>query len=314
MTLGDKLSKLRKDNNFTQEQLADILGVSRQAISKWESDVTYPETDKLIRICRLFHCSTDYLLLEDEAISDMQHQTVSICKRLPDNQLLMNEVSQYVDMLFSHQRKNVKTDELKEKLLNEMIRYINELILQGVAEVEALKKAKEHITEADWLGDDNQITDIQEYFVQCSYSVLLNCTLFWIFSFPLLFVKYAPICFIGLALTLIAGIFYIYESRKHKKASILALVSLSESKRRKKTIWILWGIFFSIFIIAKAIALFGSNLWFGSPIDLTGPYSVINIALHFYVPLLTIFIPTTIGSFSNLLSKHEKRCDNEEEK
>ena len=49
MTLGEKLSKLRKEYNYTQEQLADILGVSRQSISKWESDIAYPETDKLIR-------------------------------------------------------------------------------------------------------------------------------------------------------------------------------------------------------------------------------------------------------------------------
>ena len=62
MTLGDKLSKLRKENNSTQEQLADVLGVSRQAISKWESNVTYPETSKLIRISELFDCSLDYLL------------------------------------------------------------------------------------------------------------------------------------------------------------------------------------------------------------------------------------------------------------
>ena len=73
MTLGDKLSKLRKENNYTQEQLADVLGVSRQAISKWESDVTYPETDKLIRICKLFHCSTDYLLMEDENRAGQQN-------------------------------------------------------------------------------------------------------------------------------------------------------------------------------------------------------------------------------------------------
>ena len=56
MTLGDKLSKLRKENNYTQEQLADILGASRQAISKWENDISYPETDKLIRMSELF-CS-----------------------------------------------------------------------------------------------------------------------------------------------------------------------------------------------------------------------------------------------------------------
>ena len=62
MTLGDKLSKLRKENNYTQEQLADVLEVSRQAVSKWESNITYPKTDKLIRMSEMFSCSLDYLL------------------------------------------------------------------------------------------------------------------------------------------------------------------------------------------------------------------------------------------------------------
>lgn len=86
MTLGDKLSKLRKENNYTQEQLAEILGVSRQAISKWESNITYPETDKLIRMSQLFHCTTDYLLLEENNTSERMAQdegnNISLaCKR-----------------------------------------------------------------------------------------------------------------------------------------------------------------------------------------------------------------------------------------
>lgn len=67
MTLGDKLSKLRKENNYTQEQLADILGVSRQAVSKWESDATYPETEKLLKLGDLYKCSMDYLLKDMES-------------------------------------------------------------------------------------------------------------------------------------------------------------------------------------------------------------------------------------------------------
>ena len=74
MTLGDKLSKLRKQNNYTQEQLADILGVSRQAISKWESDASYPETEKLIQLSDMYHCSLDYLL-RDEMESDDRNQS-----------------------------------------------------------------------------------------------------------------------------------------------------------------------------------------------------------------------------------------------
>ena len=65
MTLGEKISKQRKELNYTQEQLADILGVSRQSVSKWESDIAYPETDKLIELGKLFDCSMDYLLKEE---------------------------------------------------------------------------------------------------------------------------------------------------------------------------------------------------------------------------------------------------------
>ncbi len=65
MTLGEKVAKQRKELNYTQEQLADILGVSRQSISKWESDIAYPETDKLIELGKLFNCSMDYLLKEE---------------------------------------------------------------------------------------------------------------------------------------------------------------------------------------------------------------------------------------------------------
>ena len=75
MTLGEKLSKLRKEYNYTQEQLADILGVSRQSISKWESDMAYPETEKLIALGKLFGCSMDYLLKDE--ITDKTGTSVS---------------------------------------------------------------------------------------------------------------------------------------------------------------------------------------------------------------------------------------------
>lgn len=65
MTLGEKIAIQRKELNYTQEQLADFLGVSRQSISKWESDIAYPETEKLIELGKLFDCSMDYLLKEE---------------------------------------------------------------------------------------------------------------------------------------------------------------------------------------------------------------------------------------------------------
>lgn len=65
MNTGEKIARLRKENNYTQEQLAALLGVSRQSVSKYESGVTYPETDKLIHLSELFGCTVDYLLKDN---------------------------------------------------------------------------------------------------------------------------------------------------------------------------------------------------------------------------------------------------------
>lgn len=65
MTTGEKIAALRKKKDLTQEQLAEILKVSRQSVSRWEMDVAFPETEKLIKLSKLLDCSIDYLLNED---------------------------------------------------------------------------------------------------------------------------------------------------------------------------------------------------------------------------------------------------------
>lgn len=80
MTLGEKIAKQRKACNYTQEQLAEMLGISRQSVSKWESDLAYPETDKLIKMGRLFDCSMDYLLMDEinEKQGGTENKAVSV--------------------------------------------------------------------------------------------------------------------------------------------------------------------------------------------------------------------------------------------
>lgn len=66
MTFGEKLQFLRKQSGLSQEQLAERLAVSRQAISKWELGSALPDTENVIQLGRLFQVSLDYLL--DDAI------------------------------------------------------------------------------------------------------------------------------------------------------------------------------------------------------------------------------------------------------
>ena len=64
MTFGEKLQKLRKARGWTQEELAQQMGVSRQSLSKWESDAALPDTAHVVALSDLFGVSTDYLLRE----------------------------------------------------------------------------------------------------------------------------------------------------------------------------------------------------------------------------------------------------------
>lgn len=65
MILADKLMNLRKKNGWSQEELADLIGVSRQAVSKWEGAQSVPDLEKILRLSQLFGVTTDYLLKDE---------------------------------------------------------------------------------------------------------------------------------------------------------------------------------------------------------------------------------------------------------
>ncbi len=67
MTLGERITLARKQAGLSQEQLGDKLGVSRQAVSKWESNQANPDVAYLAEMCRLFGVSSDWLLLGQES-------------------------------------------------------------------------------------------------------------------------------------------------------------------------------------------------------------------------------------------------------
>lgn len=64
MTIGEKILNLRKARGWSQEELAERIGVTRQAVSRWESGTAKPDADKIIGLCCLFEISADYLLLD----------------------------------------------------------------------------------------------------------------------------------------------------------------------------------------------------------------------------------------------------------
>lgn len=68
MTVGERLYKLRKEKNLSQEDLANELDVSRQSISKWETNQSMPDFDKVVSLCEYFNITTDELLTGNKDI------------------------------------------------------------------------------------------------------------------------------------------------------------------------------------------------------------------------------------------------------
>ncbi len=99
MEFGEKLQSLRKASNLNQEQLADMLNVSRQSVSKWESGATYPEMDKLIAMAKIFNCSMD-----DLVNNEVKGKEIATAKNKQVGQYadgLLNFIVDTVNMFFS---------------------------------------------------------------------------------------------------------------------------------------------------------------------------------------------------------------------
>ena len=77
MIFSEKLQILRKSSGLTQEELAEKLNISRQAVAKWESGRAYPDIDNLIQISTLFHLSIDYLVKDQECSLDLQNTNLT---------------------------------------------------------------------------------------------------------------------------------------------------------------------------------------------------------------------------------------------
>ncbi|MBQ2997927.1 MAG: helix-turn-helix transcriptional regulator [Oscillospiraceae bacterium] len=83
MTLGEKIYKFRTDKNLSQGDLSDMLGVSRQSVSKWENDAATPDLDKIIKLAEVFGTSIDELVKDNAATlpKTEEPQTTVIIKK-----------------------------------------------------------------------------------------------------------------------------------------------------------------------------------------------------------------------------------------
>ncbi|WP_141504446.1 helix-turn-helix domain-containing protein [Paenibacillus luteus] len=87
MSFSEKLLQLRKEKGYSQEMLAEKLGTTRQAVSKWENGQGFPETEKLLMIGNLFEVSIDYMLKENELKSGAKEHGYYVSQEMAEGYL-----------------------------------------------------------------------------------------------------------------------------------------------------------------------------------------------------------------------------------
>ena len=100
MTIGEKIQTLRKQYGMSQDQLADALNLSRQAVSKWENNESQPDIENLIEISNVFNVSTDYLI-KDGYTSAITTTTRSTRKAENDTLFRASRISFLVSAIYS---------------------------------------------------------------------------------------------------------------------------------------------------------------------------------------------------------------------
>ena len=98
MILADKIILQRKKNGWSQEELADRVGVSRQSVSKWEGAQSVPDLNKMLNLAEVFGVSTDYLLKDDIEDTDLPVETTEDTDGFPARRVSLEEANEFLEL------------------------------------------------------------------------------------------------------------------------------------------------------------------------------------------------------------------------
>ena len=125
MILADKIVSLRKKAGWSQEELAEQLGVTRQSVSKWEGAQSVPDMDKVVQMSRLFGVTTDYLLKDE-----IEEQAAALVEESPLRRVTMAQAADYLT------RRRAAAPKVAFAVLLCIVSPVTLLLLAAVSEVQ----------------------------------------------------------------------------------------------------------------------------------------------------------------------------------
>lgn len=220
----------------------------------------------------------------------------------------MESLQYHVDRLFQKYRGSKQIEELKWEVLSNLEAKVADLVANGLSLDEAVKKAKANLPSIDSIVGERRKVYILPLLQELLQFGLLYGLIAWIVTMPLriwgmgIFLNYSLF-----AICILMGIVYLILLRFNRPVSSHQLTSMNVRSAflLRKTGWMLWVLYIVGTLVFTTAIHFGSNLWFSTPVNLTGPYQFANIGVAYALPFLSILIPLWLQAFPRLILKYD---------
>ncbi|MFF2530155.1 permease prefix domain 1-containing protein [Brevibacillus sp. NPDC058079] len=220
----------------------------------------------------------------------------------------MESLQHYVDQLFQKYRGSKQIEELKWEVLSNLEAKVADLVADGLSLDEAVKKAKANLPSIDSIVGERRQVYIFLLVQELLQLGLLYVLIAWIVTMPLriwgmgIFLNYSLF-----AICILIGIVYLILLGINRPASSHHLTSMNVrfAFLLRKTGWMLWALYIVGTLVFTTALYFGSNLWFSTPVNLTGPYQFANVVVSYALPFLSILIPLWLHAIPRLILKYD---------
>ncbi|WP_339820294.1 permease prefix domain 1-containing protein [Paenibacillus sp. FSL R7-0216] len=219
----------------------------------------------------------------------------------------MNPLQKHVDRLFAGYPATGRIRELKEEILGNLEAKAADYMAGGMEYEQAVQAATASLSRIDGLIDESPQIYVNRYRLDLLQKTLFFTLILWILTIPLRMIERTPLSFLFLVLVLLLGILYLVLNSvwRGRALEVTAPRNLHVARRRSRMVWLLWGLFILVTLLAITALRFGSNIWFGHQVKIGGPYQFAVLGIQYAKPFLTILIPLAFQASTTLISKHE---------
>ncbi|MBE9914595.1 hypothetical protein G8C92_11185 [Paenibacillus donghaensis] len=219
----------------------------------------------------------------------------------------MNPLQKHVEELFAGYKPNRQVRELKDEILSNLEAKVADLAADGMEYSQAVEQAKAGIASIEGLIEGQVFYDVSRYRTELVQTALLYCLAAWIVTIPMRLVGIAgQLSLLLPAIAVILGIIY-FAVRKPAAGDNRRFEPFDHAAaaRNRKLAWILWSIFMLAMTASTTALHMGSNIWFGRPLHISGPYQFGVLAASYVRPLVSIVIPLLFNVSIRLKLKYE---------